>query len=238
MTAQRGFTLIEMAIVLVIITILIGGLAVPLAAQIQARRIAETKQTLQEAREAILGYAMTHLADTAGKRYLPCPDTDGDGRENRNPGTKDCVLSYGLMPWVDLGTAPQDAWGNRLRYAVIPQFANEVSGFSSGTALPDPLGICSTHTCPTLSPDVASGVVFALLSHGSNGWGARNINGNTLAAPSGADELDNLDSNRIYITRTHTKPDATNGEFDDLTTWISHSQLIIRVCPTGSDCNP
>ena len=36
----RGFTLIELAIVLVIMTILIGGLAVPLSAQIQARRIA------------------------------------------------------------------------------------------------------------------------------------------------------------------------------------------------------
>ena len=37
---SRGFTLIEMAIVLIIITIMIGGLAVPLSAQIQARRIA------------------------------------------------------------------------------------------------------------------------------------------------------------------------------------------------------
>jgi len=62
MKVQRGFTLIEMAIVLVIITILIGGLAMPLSAQIQARRIAETKKTLEEAREAIIGYAMNHIA--------------------------------------------------------------------------------------------------------------------------------------------------------------------------------
>lgn len=40
----RGFSLIELAIVLVIVTLLIGGLAVPLTAQIQARRIAETKK--------------------------------------------------------------------------------------------------------------------------------------------------------------------------------------------------
>jgi len=53
MKPARGFTLIELAIVLVIVTILIGGLAVPLSAQIQARRIAETKKTLEEAREAI-----------------------------------------------------------------------------------------------------------------------------------------------------------------------------------------
>ena len=60
MTTQRGFTLIEMAIVLVIITFLIGGLVMPLAAQIQTRRIAETKKTLGEGIEAITGYAMSH----------------------------------------------------------------------------------------------------------------------------------------------------------------------------------
>ena len=54
MTNSRGFTLIEMAIVLVIITILIGGLAVPLSAQIQARRISETQKTLGEAQRRSL----------------------------------------------------------------------------------------------------------------------------------------------------------------------------------------
>jgi prepilin-type N-terminal cleavage/methylation domain-containing protein len=69
MTTQRGFTLIEMAIVLVIITILIGGLAMPLSAQIQARRIAETNRTLEEAREAIIGYAMSHTTSTCTCAY-------------------------------------------------------------------------------------------------------------------------------------------------------------------------
>lgn len=65
MKAQQGFTLIELAIVLVIVTILVGGLAMPLSAQIQARRIAETKKIMEEAREAIFGYAMTHTTISA-----------------------------------------------------------------------------------------------------------------------------------------------------------------------------
>lgn len=69
MIRTRGFTLIELAIVLVIITVLIGGLAVPLSAQIQARRIAETKKTLEEAREAIIGYAMTNTTGTCTCEY-------------------------------------------------------------------------------------------------------------------------------------------------------------------------
>ncbi|MBU1222538.1 MAG: prepilin-type N-terminal cleavage/methylation domain-containing protein [Gammaproteobacteria bacterium] len=246
MTTQRGFTLIEMAIVLVIITILIGGLAMPLSAQIQARRIAETKKTLEEAREAILGYAMTHLAATSGKRYLPCPDTSGDGKEDRNLATNACIeqvvgsgLSHGRIPWVDLGVAPQDAWGNRLLYAVNTDYSNKVSGFSSTTTTPpldDPLWICTTNTCA--SADVASDVVFVVASLGPNGWGALNVNGTTLAQPSGLDEKENLDADQTYISRTPTKPEAASGEFDDLLTWVSLSQLIAKICPTGSDCNP
>ncbi len=242
MTVQRGFTLIEMAIVLVIITILIGGLAMPLSAQIQARRIAETKTTLEEARVALLGYAMTHNAiNVPTHHYLPCPDTNADGREDRDSDTV-CKQYQGFLPWADLGTAPQDAWGNRLRYAVVQKFIDRSSGFSAGTPAPpgppaygfDPIKICSMHTCPI--PLVADNVVFVLVSHGPNGWGAQNINGTTLAAPTGPDELENLDANPIYISRSPTKADAVSGEFDDLTVWVSQSALIASACPTG--CAP
>lgn len=244
MTRARGFTLIEMAIVLVIITILIGGLAMPLSAQIQARRIAETKTTLEEARTALIGYAMTHNAtNTPTHHYLPCPDTDAppDGRENRTSDTT-CAASQGVLPWADLGIAPQDAWGNRLRYAVVGQFIDKYNGFSASTPAPpgppsfgfDPIKICSTHTCS--SPDVADNVVFVLVSHGPNGWGAYNINGTTLANPTGPDEAENLDNDPIYISRSPTKADAASGEFDDLAVWVSQSALIASVCPTG--CPP
>jgi prepilin-type N-terminal cleavage/methylation domain-containing protein len=240
MKQARGFTLIELAIVLVIMTILIGGLAVPLSAQIQARRIAETRQILQEAREAVLGYAMTHHADnTTTNHHLPCPDINGDGREDRNsPPQRSCQGASGSLPWVDLGTAPQDAWGNRLRYEADPSFSNATTGFSGNGPLLATLQICTSHSCPT--PLVAADVVLVLVSHGPNGWGAHNVNGNQLAAPTGADEVDNLDdpTNQIYVTRAPTKSDAAAGEFDDLVVWISRSRLTALICPTGSECNP
>src|SRR5512139_291301 len=235
MTTQRGFTLIEMAIVLVIMTILIGGLAVPLSAQIQARRIAETRKTLDEAREAILGYAMTHQAPTTPPRpYLPCPDSDGDGVENRNAdGT--CAQNTGWFPWVTLGTAAQDAWGNRLRYASHTLLTNASTGFNNTTAPPStPPGwydVCSSQACSPV--DVAAAVPVVLVSYGPNGWGARNINGNTLAAPTGANELENQDQDTRYVSRAPAKPGDAGGEFDDLVSWLSFSVIINRVCPAG-----
>ena len=70
MKSHSGFTLIELAIVLVIVTILVGGLAVPLSAQIEARRIGETRKTMEEARESLIGYAMSHpIASTCACAY-------------------------------------------------------------------------------------------------------------------------------------------------------------------------
>ncbi|KVW97179.1 type II secretion system protein [Thiobacillus denitrificans] len=258
MKQTRGFTLIELAIVLVIITILIGGLAMPLSAQIQARRVAETRKTMEEAREAIFGYAMTHLAITAGKRRLPCPDGTGDGREDHilgNPANA-CAFALGWLPWVTLGTASQDAWGNRLLYAVNADFAHGTNGFSmnapSSTATPPTtttqLGICNTHSCAT--PNVASNVAFVVMSHGANGRGALNVNspapGNITQAPPdplSLDEIENLDGDPTYISRTHTKPGdvvngVTDGGFDDILVWVPEGLLKAQVCPTGSDCSP
>ena len=292
MTTQRGFTLIEMAVVLIIVTILIGGLAMPLSAQIQARRIAETKKTLEEAREAIIGYAMSHpipssctsvyMADTTldvetetttetstcpvslcpatsaapltlpiTRHFLPCPDltqsdpepnrdNDGDGvlsdlnngREDRytvGPNAGACAATSGHLPWVTLGTGAHDAWGNRLRYAVTTDFASKGAGFSptdSGN-----LQICSASGCATVN--VASDVPAVLISYGPNGWGARNINANTLAAPTSQDELENTNGDINFVSRSPSKAGEDSGEFDDLLVWVSDSLIRSRVCPSG-----
>lgn len=225
MKRTRGFTLIELAIVLVIITILIGGLAMPLSAQIQARRVAETRQTLDEAREAVIGYAMSH--QSAGRPYLPCPDSGGDGVEDRD-GAGNCSSLEGLFPWVSLGAAAQDGWGNRLRYRVTAAFAAG-SGFAPADV--GDVEVCSTAVCTVA--DVAANVPVVLLSHGPNGRGARNVSGADLAPPGSADELENTDADARFVSRNPTAPDSSAGEFDDIVSWISDSLLRSRVCPAG-----
>ncbi|MHB1213437.1 MAG: type II secretion system protein [Thiobacillus sp.] len=230
MKQVRGFTLIELAIVLVIITILIGGLAMPLSAQIQARRTAETNRTLEEAREAIIGYAMTHKTAVGSRPYLPCPDTNGDGIEETRTADK-CPETVGFLPWVTLGTGAQDAWGNRLLYATHADVSNTEVGIHDTLAADATWNqVCSSHTCTTA---IAADLPVVLVSLGPNGWGARNVNGNTLATPSGPDELENLDGDSRFVSRPPAQPTDPNGEFDDLLVWIPYSLLFPRVCPTG-----
>jgi prepilin-type N-terminal cleavage/methylation domain-containing protein len=236
MNRTRGFTLIELAIVLVVITILIGGLAMPLSAQIQARRIAETRKLMEEAREAIIGYAMGNMEafddgvpDTLDKNrtFLPCPDTDVDGVVD---GTEDrdddgnCLAYEGWFPSVTLGTAAQDAWGNRLRYRVTAKFADSPGFVNTDDG---DIQVCSGSNCAT--GKVAADVPLVLLSHGPNGRGALSLGGVKLAEPSGADELKNTDTDTEFVSRVPTTADHPNGEFDDVVVWLSNSLLTARI---------
>ena len=64
--AAAGFSLIELAVGIAIITLLLGSLMVPLQSQIESRKIADTQKILDNAREALIGYA-------AANGYFPCP---------------------------------------------------------------------------------------------------------------------------------------------------------------------
>ena len=99
MKQARGFTLIEMAIVLVIVTILIGGLAMPLSAQIQARRIAETRADMNAIRDALVGYAMSHTIS----KTCNCNYSGTAVGAPLNPAASDCPAVMSCPP-----TAPTD----------------------------------------------------------------------------------------------------------------------------------
>lgn len=67
---QSGFTLTELALVVAIVALLIGGTVMTLAAQNSAREITDTRRALEQAREGVLGFAIRF-----GR--LPCPASDG-----------------------------------------------------------------------------------------------------------------------------------------------------------------
>jgi prepilin-type N-terminal cleavage/methylation domain-containing protein len=208
--AQRGFTLTEMAVVLVIVALLIGGMILPLAAQQELRNVAEAQKLLADVSEALYGYAASHKASDS-KPYLPCPDTDGDGRENRTGNA--CTLQEGTLPWADLGLGRRDAWSNPLRYRVTAVFSNNASGFtllSNGD-----LRICENAACTTV---IATAVPVVILSPGKNGGGT----------PANADELENTDLDSDFVQRTHV-----DGGYDDVLAWLPASILLNRMISAG-----
>jgi prepilin-type N-terminal cleavage/methylation domain-containing protein len=233
MNRTRGFTLIELAIVLVIITILIGGLAVPLSAQIQARRVAETRAELRAIQDALIGYAMSQ---TAGKPNLPCPD-DGTGAA---PGDQSilrdadnqCTTARGRLPWRTLGVENADAWGNLYTYAVTKKFTDSDDGFASTD--PGGLDVHDDQSCT--GAGVAPSVAVVIVSHGPNGRGAQNRSGGTPLAPAEvpATERANLATPTAPCTETDfvslTPPD---NDFDDLVTWITPFILVKQACSGG-----
>lgn len=232
-----GFSLIELAVVLAIVTLLGGGMLLSLAAQNEARDRGDTRRQLQDLGEALIGFAASHRA-TDGRPYLPCPDTDNDGLEQPRIAGK-CPSDEGALPWVSLNLARQDSWGNRFRYRVAPNFSNDNSGINldAGAAINQslPPGIL---VCTRASPSgncgeagnsrLAAEVPAIVLSHGANGFGAINAQGTANAPSSDGDEMENHDGDPVFASRA-----ASQQGFDDQVLWLSPSLLFSRLMAAG-----
>lgn len=218
-SAQRGFTLIELAIVMFIVSLLIGGMLLPLSAQQDLRYNGEAEKALGEIREALIGFAASHSA-TDGKPYLPCPDTDDNGLENRAGNA--CTAQEGRIPWVDLGLGRIDPWGNRFRYRVTPAFSNNATGFTLSSA--GTLRVCAENTCATI---VAATVPAVIVTHGKNGAGAFNSAGGTNTASLDANELENTDGDDDFVSKTG------DPNYDDFAVWLSPNILFNRMVAAG-----
>ena len=223
---SRGFTLTELAVVMVIVAIMLGGLMMPLSTQRDLQSNRDTQKQLADISEALLGYAAAHETTTTPKNpYLPCPDTDNDGFENRG-SAGGCTAVEGRLPWGDLGIGREDAWGNHFRYRVDKNYADRATGFKLNQI--GTLSVCEESTCAKV---LVKELPVVIVSHGKNGAGAFNTQGGTNAAPSSTDEIANQDADNSFVQRTSTSDAAS--EFDDIVVWISPYVLINRMLTAG-----
>jgi len=142
---QNGFTLVEIAIVFIIIAVLLSYTFMPLRAQLETKNIKEARSKLVEIEEALYGFAIAN-------NRLPCPTRPGlNGIANpADPtiaATPHCngdaaIAGYiGFVPSNTLGIKGEvncdglltDPWGRPYRYSVT-----NVDGI--GAALPPGAG--------------------------------------------------------------------------------------------------
>lgn len=232
MNLKRGFTLIEMAIVLLIITLLLSGLLVPLSTQVEQRKIAETQKSLEEIKEALIGFAIIN-----GR--LPCPaksTTNGD--ENVCTGTTPEPRT-GLIPWAALGVPKLDGWGHIFRYSVTPAFTLAPPNGPTLTTFRD-ITITTRDSAGTpINLSNVNSIPAMVLSHGRNGYGAFDDQGvaQSPVPVANADEVDNTNIvliQAVFISRPQTNnPAAAGGEFDDIVVWLSPNILFNRMVAAG-----
>jgi prepilin-type N-terminal cleavage/methylation domain-containing protein len=252
-----GFTLIELAITLAIVGVLAGAVLVPFVAQIAQRNTAATEKTLEQIKEALLGYA------TATGR-LPCPASAAsngievfDVATGGNIANGKCASFIGFLPAATLGFTPVDSqgfaidgWGtaqNRIRYAVSNQTVNgpggavtnpftRANGMRSATAAAlagAPLLYVCGSGAPSADPVVHCGPGAA----GSGGSVTLTSNAPVVIWSVGAnaatggisvDEAqNNFTADRTFVS--HPATTVAGNEFDDIVTWVAVGNLVSRM---------
>lgn len=256
---EAGFSLIELAIVLVVVALLMGGLLMPLTMQIEQQKIKETNKAMEEIKEALIGYAIVN-------NRLPCPDTDLDGLENppaptvapntpvagQTTQTFSCPAVEGGVPYQTLGVSREDGWNNRFRYRVTPEFTqrtividNTTGNVLSSTAFtlstPGNINVLGRGDNPATSPTVeskfpltlAANVPVVIISHGKNGYGATGSSGQPQAPvpASNADETTNAGTVASKIARSPASFQATCSDAAENTPFCEFDDLVTWLSP-------
>jgi len=226
----RGFTLIEMSIVLIVVSLILAGVLKTVGVQRQQLKRDETRQQLETIKEALIGFALTN-----GR--LPCPDTDvpADGIENP-PGPASgtpCTSDEGVIPHVDIGIGNQDVWGNRYLYRVTgtgnPSFADEPpslvgvpQGVNASFSVDPALAIGDITVNDELGTSIATQVPAIVIAFGENGASQIACGGGLSAR-----EQENCDGDTTFVDSFYS--DVAGSRYDDLVIWIPLTVLKARM---------
>lgn len=259
---QRGFTLTELAVSLLILAFLLGGAVMTLQAQMEQRSHEEAQRRLNAAAEAVLSYALIN-------RRLPCParfvdpTTHSAGQESfctsatAFPCTGhtttvqthgNCSVYYnGFLPATSVGSGPVDSlgfavdpWGNRLRYVVSRLNTGCTPTPPANTRILTSQSNLRTYSIGCLPSDLdvctTSACAARVVSQNTAVFIVYSTGKNgALAADPVArpNENENFDNDAVFVHRVPDPTGAPGGEFDDLMVIVPVGQLYSRLISGG-----
>jgi prepilin-type N-terminal cleavage/methylation domain-containing protein len=253
---HHGFTLIELAVVLVIVGLIAGGMVSAWSARLAQQRIDTSKANAEAIKTALMLFISRN-------NRLPCPavaglapGAAGYGQEAATPGT--CtgttiigvnIAARGIVPWISLGLTGEgasDAYNNRFTYQVTlsqtsltaTTLASLRGNLSVHSNAPIAMGIAptgnQTNGCNVTANDNSCNgfAVAVIVSHGKNGLGAISEGGIALDAPASPQELQNAGNNTAFV-RTDYSENAANY-FDDIVVAFSPDDLLSPLTRDGA----
>lgn len=127
---QKGFSLLELSIAVAILGFILYGFVLSQSSLREFNSQKDNKVLMEEVREVFHTFVQVN-------GFLPCPDIDNDGREDRNPdgdAIEECSRHYGGIPYLDLGILDSDEWFGSLYYAVNQEADDDAAIDDSDTS--------------------------------------------------------------------------------------------------------
>jgi len=234
-TLQKGFTLIETAIVLAIVSTLAVGAINMYRVQRVNSGIAETGLRTDFVADLLRNYL-------AQNGELPCPADPTLPRTNVNYGAEDCVnlelgatgILRGALPFQTLGVGlgeVTDGWAMQFTYLVIEEATMPNSWTTVSWA---PGDVTSYITLGNGAVNLITDGVVAFFSHGANRSGGRTRDGNALPNPvaTAINELENIDADGDLIAANFSDSETT--PFDDVVVVLNEEALTAPLVVSGA----
>ncbi len=200
---KKGFTLVEIAIILIVLGVLISFGVGTIRVLRTGNRLKEARQVVSNAKDSLTGF-------TIKNNRFPCPDTYGDGNFD---GQEDCPYlpsspyKNTKLPYVTVGIRGKDSYMKQLYYDVNKILTTTSSGYDFCTALKNITGDPRITQNGEDSSPIYSPAAAIVLSSSEN-----------MALDP---KINNTDT-RNYETKGIT------DNFDDIVEWIDPSSLLAK----------
>jgi prepilin-type N-terminal cleavage/methylation domain-containing protein len=227
---SSGFTLIEMAMVLLIVGLLLSGSLNLLSAQVEVQQRRATQKILEDTKEALIGFAIIN-----GRLPKPASSpTIGTEKSAACTGNNPDIVCTGFIPWTVLGTEKLDAWGKIIRYSVAPKLttSNSIKTNTEGTKIVQ--GSPLVGGVRNVLIEKADAVIF---SNGKRNYGTTDfglILPNEAKIPNYSEWINEINNHgRLFIAKEVFMASVKYSGFDDMVIWLSPETLNSRMAQAG-----